>query len=403
MESAGWGGALAAGAAVAGVAAGTAWLWRHQGDLATSRPLNEWTFTHMSALMPTATVPRPPRPTPLRHAPRPLEVTYAHAGRERTLADLHAATHTTGFAVLHRGELVHECYPGRFASPDARFQLFSLTKSVTSMLVGIALRDGALSGLDDAVVAHLPDLAGTAYDGPTVADLLHMSSGVEFTEDYADPHAAFARFERAVTGGGSVLQVLRSLPRAAEPGTVFNYSTLDSQVLGWVLEAATGRTLADYAAERLWQPIGAERDAYYFLTRGRPRTALGGGSLNASLRDLARLGLLMARGGALDGEQVVPAAWVDRSRGTDLPHLAVGALGATTPAHYGYANQWWTVAGPERAFTGLGIHGQYLWVDPEADVVVAKTSAWPVADDPERDAETVAALRAVVAHLRSDA
>ncbi|NED31539.1 serine hydrolase [Streptomyces sp. SID8499] len=391
------------GTALAGAAlAGAAWLWRNQGAVASARPVNEWTFTHMSALMPTAAVPRSARPEPFPRRSRPLECTYEYAGRTRTLAEFHRRTYTTGFAVVHRGVLVHESYPGRFASPRSRFQLFSLTKSVTSILVGIALAEGALSSLERTAVSYRPELAGSAYDGPTVGHLLHMCSGVGGVEDYTDPKAPISRFERAVTGGGSVLDVIRSLPRAAAPGTVFNYSTLDTQVLGWVLEAATGMPLARYAAQRLWGPTGAEHDAYYFLTRGHPRTALGGGSLNASVRDLARLGVLMAHGGAWRGRQIVPAAWTERSRGAGVAHLEVGALGAGLPAHYGYANQWWTLGGEHRTFTGLGIHGQYLWVDPVADVVVVKTSAWPTADDVERDRETVAALSSLVSWLGAD-
>ncbi|MFF5638659.1 serine hydrolase domain-containing protein [Streptomyces sp. NPDC012825] len=393
-------GAALTGAAV-GLTAGMAWLWRNQATLATSRPLNEWAFTHMSALMPTDPVCRSARPQPFLWRERPMECTYHYAGRQRTLDDLHRRTHTTGFAVVHRGVLVHECYPGLFASPRSRFQLFSLTKSVTSMLIGIALEEGALSSLDRTAVSYLPELTGSAYDGPTVAHLLDMCSGAGGVEDYADPDAPISRFERAVTGNGSVLDVIRSLPRAGTPGSVFNYSTLDTQVLGWVLEAATGVSLARYAAERLWGPMGAEHDAYYFLSRRHPRTALGGGSLNASVRDLARLGMLMARGGTWNGRQVIPASWTERSRGAQDSHLAVGALGPGLPGHYGYANQWWTLGGEHRAFTGLGIHGQYLWVDPVADVVVVKTSAWPTADDTGRDAETVAALTSLVSWLSS--
>lgn len=384
----------------AGLGAGAVWLWRNQAEVATRRPINEWTFTHMDALMPTRAVPRSGRPRPLPRAPRPLPVVYEHRGRQRTLGELHEATHTTGFAVVHRGVLVHETYPGRFAAPDTRFQLFSLTKSVTSVLVGMALVRGDLGSLDERVSDHRPDLAGTAYADATVEDLLRMSSGAgdERLEDYPDPSATINDFERAVTGGGSLLAVLRGVPATVAPGTRFNYSTLDTQVLGWVLESAVGMPLAAYAAE-LWERIGAQDDAYYFLTRERPRTALGGGSFNATVRDLAKVGLLMSRGGVLDGERLLPEGWTERARGAGVPHLEVGALGSTATPHYGYSDLWWTLGGERRAHTGLGIHGQFLWVDPEADVVVVKTSAWPTADDTDRDAETVAALRAVVAHL----
>ncbi|MFF9147541.1 serine hydrolase domain-containing protein [Streptomyces sp. NPDC014861] len=390
---------VAAATAVAGAGAGLAWVWRHQGELAMRRPLNEWTFTHMDRLMPTETVTRSGPVRPLPYRPAVLDVAYEWRGRRRTLEDLHASTLTTAFVVLHRGAIVHESFPGRFASPATRFQLFSLTKSVTSMLIGIALAEGSIASLDDPVVRYRPDLAGSAYDGPTVEHLLQMSSGVGDLEDWTLPDALINRFEQAVTSGRPVLEVIRSAPRVCEPGVRFNYSTLDSHVLGWVLEAATGMSLARYAAERLWSRIGAEHDAFYFLTRGRPRTALGGGSLNAAARDLARLGLLMARSGQMDGIQVLDSGWVERSRSGAATYLDVGRLGPSGAPHYGYANQWWTLGGERRAFTGLGVHGQYLWVDPEADVVIAKTSAWPTPDDTERDGETVAALTALTDRL----
>jgi CubicO group peptidase (beta-lactamase class C family) len=214
------------------------------------------------------------------------------------------------------------------------------------------------------------------------------------------PDSGIKHFERAVLGGGDLTEVVRSAQRTAAPGEFFNYSTFDAQVLGWVLEAATGRTLAAYASDRLWRRIGADRDAYYWLTRNRPRTAIGAGSLNATPRDVARLGLLMAHDGMVDGEQVVPGDWVRRSRGSDLPQLAVGALGPSGYDHYGYANQWWTLGEHSfHAFTGLGVHGQYLFVDPSADVVIVKCSAWPTQDDEHRDRETIAALRRVADHF----
>jgi CubicO group peptidase (beta-lactamase class C family) len=375
---------------------GTSWFER-QGDLIMQRPFNEWTFTHMNWLLPTEHVSRGPLHRPLPGRAGPLELTYRFDGRELSLADLHRRTFTTAFVVLHRGELVHEAYPGAFASPRARFQLFSLSKSLTSMLVGIALAEGAIGSVHDRVTDYRPDFAGTAYESATLADLLAMSSGVGDIEQWDLPGTDIKRFEEACLGRGSVVDVLRSARRTAAPGERFNYSTLDAQLIGWVLEAATGMSLARYAADRLWSRIGADRDAYYWLSRSRPRTAIGGGSFNATARDVARLGLLMARDGVLDGEQIIPRDWVRRTGVRDVPHLAIGALGPSGYDHYGYANQWWTLAGG--AYTGLGVHGQYLYVDPAADVVIVKCSAWPTEDDPERDRETVAAMRAITAQL----
>ncbi|MFD9418822.1 serine hydrolase domain-containing protein [Streptomyces goshikiensis] len=386
-------------AAVAGAGAGAAWLWRNQGQLATRRPLSEWTFTHMDRVMPKESVPRGGPILPLPGRPGPLDVSYTFEGHERTLDDLHRNTNTTSFLVLRGGDLIHEVYPGRFAGPGVRFQLFSLTKSVTSVLVGIAIAEGAIKSVTDPVTAYLPDLAGSAYDGPTVEHLLDMCSGAGDLEVHTVPGNNISRFERAIGGTGTLHEVVRSVERITEPGTRFNYSTIDTQVLGWVLESATGLSLARFAAERLWNRIGPERDAYYFLTRGRPRTAIGGGSLNATTRDIARLGLLMARGGELDGRRILPEHWVERSRGRGLAHLAVGELGPSGYPHYGYSNQWWTLGGARRVFTGLGIFGQYLYVDPEADLVIVKTSAWPTADDAARDRETITAFLAITRQI----
>ena len=326
--------------------------WREQqGDLLLRRPFSEWTLTHMSRLLPTAPVRRAPDARPLPGRSRPLDLTYRYGGRDRRLSDLHRRTFTTAFVVLRRGELVHESYPGRFAGPGAVFHVFSLSKAVLSLLVGAALGDGAIGGLGDRVTAYRPDLAGSAYDGPTLAHLLDMSSGAGGAEVWESPGSDIRRFVRAALYGGDLAAVVRSVRRTAAPGERFNYSTLDAQVLAWVVETATGRTLAEYAAERLWRRIGAERDASYGLTRSRP-------------------------GGA-----------VARGR----------ALGSSGYGHYGYSTLWWTV---ERgAMTGLGVHGQYLFVDPAAEVVIVKCSAWPALDDEELDRETITALRQIAEAL----
>jgi CubicO group peptidase (beta-lactamase class C family) len=373
--------------------------WERQGDLIMRRPFNEWTFTHMSWLMPIERVTGGlARPLPVK--PQHLDLTYRFEDVDYSLTELHRRTFTTAFVVLHRGEIVHESYPGAFAGPRTRMQLFSVSKSVTSMLVGIALADGDIGSVKDRVTDYRPDFVGTAYEETTLAELLDMTSGVGDAEVWDVPDSGIRRFERAVTNGGDVTAIIRAATRTAQPGERFNYSTFDAQILGWVLEAATGKSLARYATERLWQHIGAEHDAYYWLTRARPRTAIGAGSFNATARDVARVGLLMANDGVIDGRQIVPRDWVRRARGTDLPQLAVGALGPSGYAHYGYANQWWTLGSSSfDAFTGVGVHGQYLFVDPAADVVIVKCSAWPTQDDERRDLETITALRRIADHF----
>lgn len=373
--------------------------WERQTDVIMRRPLNEWTFTHINWLLPTAAVARGARTRPLLSRPEPLDLSYRFDGRDHTIAELHRRTHTTAFVVLHRGMIVHESYPGAFANSRARMQMFSVSKSITSLLVGIALAEGAIGSVKDQVTDYRPDFRGTAYDGVLIADLLDMCSGVGDTEVW-DDNSPIRRFERAVLNGGDVVEIVKSARRTGAPGERFNYSTFDSQLLGWVLEAATGQSLASYCSDRLWGPIGAERDAYYGLTRSHPRTAVGSGAFNATARDLARVGQLMVNDGVVGDRRIVPADWVRRSRGTDLPHLAVGALGDPEPGHYGYANQWWTLGEScFHAFTALGVHGQFLFVDPAAEVVIVKCSAWPTEEDHARDRETITALRRIADHF----
>jgi CubicO group peptidase (beta-lactamase class C family) len=368
----------------------TSW-WERQGDLIMRRPFNEWTFTHMNRVLPSEPITKgEPRPLPVE----PADLGGLRYGAGYNLDDLHRRTFTTAFVVLRDGMLVHEAYPGVFARPGARMQLFSLSKSVLSMMIGIALAEKRITSIDEPVTAYRPDFRGTAYQDVTIAQLLDMTSGVGDLEVWDVEDSGIKRFERAVAGGGDVLEIVKGAVRSRTAGERFNYSTFDSQVLGWVLEAATGESLASYATRKLWQKVGAEHDAYYGLTRRRPRTAIGAGSLNATARDLARLGQVMADDGLAAGERVVPADWVRRSR---MPRHGVGTLGPSGYPHYGYANHWWTL--DNGAFTGVGVHGQYLYVDPAARIVIVKCSAWPTQDDPERDSETITALKAVASHL----
>lgn len=405
MDIAGSWGVRSAALVGAAAARGVGFLggWGLQAALILRRPTNEWAFTHMDSFFPCETVSRRGAVVPLPGAGTRLDVTYSFEGATYDLDHLHRRTYSTALVVLHRGRLVHESYPGMFAGPGTRFQLFSVTKSMTSMLLGIALAEGLVHDRSDPVTRYLPGLKGTAYDGPSIGHLLDMTSGAGGLESWDDPDSDIIRFVRAIFTGGSLMEVVRSLRRTAEPGSRFNYSTLDTQVLGWALEAAAGCTLAEFASSRIWSRIGAEHDGYYWLSRDRPRTAIGGGSFNATARDVARLGLLMSHDGRVGDRQVVPAGWVDQCRDQEAAHLQVGSLGASGAEHYGYTNQWWTLGGDDRAFTGIGIYGQYLYVDPTEDVVVVKCSAWPQEEDERLDRETISACQAIVDHLEERA
>src|SRR3954462_4916978 len=189
--------------------------WDRQGDLIMRRPFNEWTFTHMNWLMPTERVSRGETHRPLPHDPQPLDLTYRFEEHDYSLDELHRRTFTTSFVVLHGGNIVHEYYPGAFTAARTRMQLFSVSKSVTSILVGIALSEGGIDSTDDPVTKYRPDFAGTAYDETTLDELLCMSSGVGDLETWEVPDSGIKRFEQAVMGGGDVATVIRSAGRTA--------------------------------------------------------------------------------------------------------------------------------------------------------------------------------------------
>ena len=370
-------------AAAGALAAGGRWLWRNQGKVASSRPFNEWAFTHADRILPSHTVEATGREPWPRNDIDLADFRYTYEGREYSLDDFHRRTHSTAIVVMHRGHQVHEAYPGWFATPQTRFQLYSLTKSVTALLVGIAQDAGLMPPLDTRVAEVLPELAGLAYGNASIEDLLQMASGVGDEEVWDDPDSLINRFEFAVTTGKSMLELLRAEPAIAAPGERFKYSTVDTQVLGMVLERMTGEPIASFCTSRLWQPLGAETDAFYFLTREKPRIAIGGGSFNATVRDLARVGELVRHRGLVNGMQVVPSAWIDRFFTPVYPGHAPGELNTDVVDNYGYSTQWWIVGDRPGVITGLGVHGQYLWVDPTTETVIARTAAW---NEPEKAA-----------------
>jgi CubicO group peptidase (beta-lactamase class C family) len=278
---------------------------------------------------------------------------------------------STGMIVLHLGAVRYEGY---FQGADASslFTSWSVAKSFTSTLVGLALADGRIESLDDPVTRYLPDLAGTAYAGVTIAQALQMSSGVRFDETYASGTSDVDTYMEYVRSGRANAYLATRTERAAEPGAKFNYNSSETQLLGAVLDAVLDQPLARYLSERIWQPIGAEADAMWFLDRegGMEATSMG---LNARLRDYARFGLLMARDGMVGRKRVLPAGWVDRATTPEGPAVAFGALEPGYPLGYGY--QWWAL--PNGSFEAQGVFGQFIYVDRLRDLVIVKTSAWP--------------------------
>lgn len=311
----------------------------------------------------------------LPRADHPLDFTYQHAGATYTPEQFQDRTYTNALLIMKNGKIVYENYRNN-SRPDDRFMGFSMTKSITSLLVGCLLQDKRIASIDDQITTYLPELKSGAYAGVTIRQILEMRSGVAWREDYdfTNPGpAASDHINALVKNVQRFADPARTIERSHAPGTHFEYKTIDTAVLGWLVERLSGMSVAAYTAERLWEPLGAEQDGYYIMD-GAPGVGreFSGAGFNASLRDFARIGAMMLADGKANGRQIIPADWVKQS--TRKRSQDKGVLG------YGY--QWWTI-GDKGAYTAIGLAGQYIFVDPNTQTVVVKLSYF---FPPENDA-----------------
>jgi len=334
-------------------------------------------FSGMDALFLAVPIPRGDGPVTPLPAGMPLLLPEA---AERWVT----GTDVTGLVVLDRGEVVIErAYLG--TDLDDRRISWSVAKSFLSALFGLSVARGEIA-LDAPVTDYAPMLAGTAYDGATVHDVLTMQSGVRFDEDYLDPRSDINRMGRVLALGGTMDGFAAALEaRDRPPGEAWRYVSIDTHVLGMVLRGATGRGLADLMAERLIGPLGLEADAYYLTDGEGVAFALGG--LNLRLHDYARFGLMVAQDGRIGGRQVVPVSWIAASTAPQA---------RTAPGAMGYGYQWWVPADarPGEALA-RGVYGQHLYVDRARDIVVVATAADLGFRREGRHAAAMAAFRAI--------
>jgi CubicO group peptidase (beta-lactamase class C family) len=330
--------------------------------------VNTLTFHNMDQIFTTRTVGRSGPVWALPRADRELDFTYEYNGQRYTPEDFLERTYTNALLVMKDGRIVYENY--RNNTNDAtRFIVWSTTKSLVGLMVGVAVNEGFIKSVDDPITRYLPELKGGGYDGATVKNILQMRSGVDYEEryDFGNPGTAARNHEQAlVTNIVRFADAARTIKRKHPPGQVFQYKTLDTAVLGWLLERVTGRTLASYMAEKFWEPLGAERDAF-FIMDGAPGVGreFSGAGFNATVRDLSRIGLMMLNEGKGNGRQIIPAQWVRDSVQPGTPGPGPG---------YGY--QWWLVDNSS-AYYALGLQGQYIYVDPDTRTVIVKVSYFP--------------------------
>lgn len=361
-------------------------------------------FASMDALFPTAAI---------EHATVPAALaTEAHSDLAHvivsdshgTVADVLASTETDAWLVLHNGLVVAESYTAPM-SPTTRHLLMSVSKSLVGVLGGVLCERG---DLDPArlVTAYVPELADSGYAGAAVRDVLDMRTGVHFSEDYLDPDAEVCLLDEAVgwtparSGSPATLKDFLAELSADRPhGGHFQYRSCETDVLGWVIEAAAGRPFADVAADLLWSRLGTEADA--MITVDAEGTGMFDGGICATLRDLARFGQMLLHGGAsLTGERIVSPDWVDDlfARNVDLVEaFAAGPHADLLPGGH-YRNQFWVPAGG-RVLLCVGIHGQLVYVDRSAGMVAVKLSSWRLPTDADRMEATLAMCAAIADHL----
>jgi CubicO group peptidase (beta-lactamase class C family) len=358
--------------------------------------VNVLLFRSMDRIFDTRTVTRAGPVWELQKRQAPLDFRYRSEGQEHFAEEFASRTFTNALVVLKDGVIVHEEYRN-LADATTHFVSFSLAKSVVSMLVGLAVQDGHIRSLEDPISNYIPELKGSGYDGVPIRQVLRMRSGVAYDERYdfgVNSQAQQVHESAVVRNEARFTDMARRLSREREPGSRFNYSTMDAAVLGLLVERATGRPLAKYMGERLWEPAGMESTGFW-IADGPPGIGreLAGMGYNAVARDFARLGQMMLDLGRAGGRQVLPEAWVKESTAstlTDGPRM----IAKTFAIGYGY--QWWTLHGTG-AYTGIGLQGQYIYVDPLSRTVIVKLSYFPPGDNGTVEEEVLSFFRAASA------
>lgn len=372
-------------------------------------PYTRWAFHHVREIVPTADISNdpagvmelPPDPVDLRT----LTIAADH-GEPVSLGKVLHDTNTDGLVVLHRGRLVYEYYANGL-TPTAPHILMSVSKSLLGLLAGILVDRGVLQP-DRPVTDVVPEVAGTAYEGATIRHLLDMRVGIDFDEDYLAASGPMIAYRKA-TGWhpldpGEAPSDLRSFyrtltTRAGQHGGPIHYVSPNTDLLGWVIERATGQRYAELMSELIWKPLGAERSAYIAVDRlGAPRCA---GGFCATVRDLARVGQVLAQGGGRGSAQILPEAWIDDiTENGDPEAWKAGDLAASfgdEPIRY--RSQWYVHGAKVPVLFGFGIHGQHVWVHRKREIVIAKVSSRALPIDPARGALTAAAVTRIIQFL----
>jgi len=371
-------------------------------------PQLRWSFANFRRFVPSSNVwrgdgPVSPLPRELRSDLDEVSFTPLGGGEPMTWAQSLEANYTDAIVVLHRGRIVYERYFG-VMTPHTQHIAMSVTKSFFGTLGAMLVAEGRLD--ENALVTkYIPELAGGAWGDATVRQVLDMTTGLRYSENYADPNAEVWQHGRAggilprppgYSGPKTFYEFLRTVKKEGTHGQAFAYKTVNTDVLGWLIRRATGQTAGDLLSERIWQKLGAEQDAYLLIDS--EGTELAGGGLNASLRDMARFGEMMRLDGRFNGQQILPKAVVDDIRRGGDPAMFAKA-GYTLLPGWSYRDMWWITHNEHGAYSARGIHGQVIYIDPKAEMVIARFASHPFAANASLDPTSLPAYEALARHL----
>jgi CubicO group peptidase (beta-lactamase class C family) len=377
----------------------------HNGSF-RSFPELRWAWSNIRQLVPTVNVWRGPGPAsalPREDHDIGASASVTMDGRPMTFERMLEETYADGIAVLHRGKLIYERYFGAL-KPHKPHISMSVTKSFTGTLAGMLVTDGKIDP-QAPVTDYVPELKASAFGDARVHEAMDMTTGLEYTEVYTDKNSGvfglrrangMAPIEPGYEGATNIFDFLCAQKKQGEHGKAFAYKTVNSDVLAFICRRASGMTLSDLLSERIWIPMGAEEDAHYHVDR--IGTESGGGGLSTSLRDLARFGETIRNHGRFNGRQIVPSQVVeDIARGGDPAKFK--PAGYTTLPGASYRNQWWVTHNAHGAFMARGVHGQGVYIDPKAEMVIARYASHPVAGNAANDPVTLPAYMALARDL----
>jgi CubicO group peptidase (beta-lactamase class C family) len=380
------------------------------GDGSASKfPGTRWGTNHARELLPTADVSRGEGPVAvLPREERDLgSVKFTTMdGAPMTFHEALQKTYADGILVLHKGKIVYERYFGAGAAMRPHLA-FSLTKSFVGTLATMLIFEGKLDP-SAQITKYVPELQSSAYADVTVRQAMDMLVNAKYSENYADPNAEIWNYSRAggwiplrpdYTGPRTYYDFLVTLQKQGQPGETFAYNTVTAEVLAWVIRRASGERLSDLLSEKIWSKVGAEKDAYFVVDS--IGTESGGGGLNTTLRDLARFGEVMRNKGQYNGQQIIPAPVIeDIVKGGDRPIFA--KAGYKTLPGWSYRAFWWLINNDHGAYTARGIYGQALYIDPKAEMVIARYASHPIGANAANDPISLPAYAAIADELMRD-